>query len=100
MQSQSEAQACALEPTLGSASSLASRRAVRSLAALQPATKENQLVCYVQRDANLRFGENEAPVLCLAAQEGAAPALNAADGRRGRASGRQTRLHCASLGRS
>jgi hypothetical protein len=91
MESLSEAQLRALEPTLDSAALPASRRAVRSLAALQPAIKENQLVCYVQWDlgnlvrcalaagapANTRFGVHHSPVLCYAAQRHAARSLKA-----------------------
>ena len=44
MENQTEAQARALEPTLGSAASPLSRRAVAQLAMLQPALKENRLV--------------------------------------------------------
>ena len=91
MESLSEAQSRALEPTLGIASSPASRRTVRSLAALQPASRDNLLGYYSTWDlghlvrcalaagapANLRFGEHEAPMLCLAAAQGAARALKA-----------------------
>ena len=91
MENLSEAQLRALEPDLGSATSPASRRAVRSLAALQPATRDSRLACYSIWDlghlvrcvlaagapANTRFGEAEAPVLCLAASQGAARSLKA-----------------------
>jgi len=91
MESQTEAQACALEPTLGSAASLASRRAVRSLVALQPASRDNRLACYSQSDlgnlvrcalaagapANTRCGESDSPVLCIAASNSAARSLKA-----------------------
>jgi len=87
----SEAQLRALEPTLGRATSPASHRAVRSLAALQPATRDNQLGYYSQWDlgnlvrcalaagapANTRFGEHDMPVLCHAAAQGAARSLKA-----------------------
>ena len=91
MESLSEAQLRALEPTLGSASSPASRRAVRSLEALQPASSDIHLGCFSQWDlgnlvrcalasgapANLRFGEDDTTVLCLAASQGAARSLKA-----------------------
>ena len=91
MEQQTESQARALEPTLGNAASPASRRAVVQLARLPPALKENRLVCYAQWDlgnlvrcalaagapADARWGEQDAPVLCLAAQEGAARSLKA-----------------------
>jgi len=91
MEQQTEAQSRALEPTLGSAASPASRRAVVQLARLPPALKENRLVCYVLWDlgnlvrcalaagasANARWGENDTPVLCLAANEGSARSLKA-----------------------
>jgi ankyrin repeat protein len=91
MENQSEVQARALEPTLGSATSPASRRTVRSLAALQPASRDNRLMCYSQSDlgnlvrctlasgapANLRFDEDDTRVLCLAASHGAARSLKA-----------------------
>ena len=91
MESLSEAQLRALEPTLDSASSPASRRAVSSLAALQPASRDNRLVCCSQWDlgnlvrcalaagapANTRFGEHDTTVLCLAAFHGASHSLKA-----------------------
>jgi len=91
MESLSEAQFRALESTLGIATSPASRRAVRGLAALPPAVKEDQLGYYSQWDLgnlvrcalaagapeNTRFGEDDATVLCLAASQGAARSLKA-----------------------
>ena len=91
MENFSEAQLRALEPSLGSASSPASRRAVVQLARLPPANKENCLLRYVAWDlgnlvrcalaagasANARWGENDTPVLCIAAQEGSARSLKA-----------------------
>jgi len=92
MEQQTEAQAArALEPTLGNAASPASRRAVVQLARLPPAFKENHLMCYAEWDlgnlvrcalaagasANARFGEDNTPVLCLAAQRGTARSLKA-----------------------
>jgi ankyrin repeat protein len=88
---ESEAQLRALEPTLGSSTSPASRHAVRSLAALQPATRDNRLACGSQWDlgnlvrcalaagapANSRQGEDDMPVLCLAALHGASRSLKA-----------------------
>jgi len=50
MEQQTEAQARALEPTLGNAASPASRRAVVQLASLPPAHKEIRLGCYAQWD--------------------------------------------------
>jgi len=91
MEHQSEAQARAQELLLGSASSPASRRAVVQLARLPPALKESRLECYSAWDlgnlvrcalaagasANARWGENDTPVLCIAAQEGSARSLKA-----------------------
>jgi ankyrin repeat protein len=91
MEQQTEAQARALEPTLGSAASPASRRTVAQLARLQPALKENRLLCYSQWDlgnlvrcalaagapANACLGEQDTPVLCFAASCGAARSLKA-----------------------
>jgi len=91
MEDQTEAQARALEPTLGNAASPASRRAVAQLVRLSPEFKENRLVCYACWDlgnlvrcalaagalANTRWGEQDSPVLCLAAQEGAVRSLKA-----------------------
>jgi len=91
MEQQTEAQARALEPTLGSAASPASRRAVVQLARLQPELKENRLVGFALWDlgnlvrcalaagapANTRWGEQYAPVLCLAAHEGATRSFKA-----------------------
>jgi len=91
MENQTEAQVRALEPTLGSASSPASRRTVLQLARLQPAMKGNRLLCYSQWDlgnlvrcalaagasANARFGEYDTPVLCLTAFHGSARSLKA-----------------------
>jgi len=91
MEQQTEAQARALEPTLGNAASPVSRRAVVLLARLPPEIKENRLACYSQWDlgnlvrcalasgasANSRWGECDAPVLCLAAEEGSARSLKA-----------------------
>jgi len=91
MEQQIEAQAHAQELTLGSASSPASRLAVVQLARRPPALKENRLFCYAQWDlgnlvrcalaagasANARWGDNDTPVLCVAAQEGSARALKA-----------------------
>jgi len=91
MEQQTEAQARALEPTLGNAASPASRRAVVQLARLPPLIKENRLVCYSQWDlgnlvrcalaagasANTSFGEDDTPVLCHTAQEGSARSIKA-----------------------
>jgi len=91
MEQQTEAQARALEPTLGSAFSPASRRAVVQLARLPPVLRENRLLCYADLDlgnlvrcavaagasANAHLGEDDAPVLCLAAQKGSARSLKA-----------------------
>jgi len=91
MENQSEAQARALEPTLGNAASPASRRAVLQLARLPSALKDYRLACYAQWDlgnlvrcvlaagasANKRFGEDDTPMLCFAAQYGTARALKA-----------------------
>jgi len=92
MENQSEAQAArALEPTLGSAASPASRRAVVQFARLPPELKDNRLACFAVWDlgnlvrcalaagasANARNGEEDMPVLCFAAQEGSACALKA-----------------------
>jgi len=91
MENFSEAQLRALEPSLGSASSPASRRAVVQLARLPPANKENCLLRYVAWDlgnlvrcalaagasANGRFGEYDTPVLCVAAQGSSARSLKA-----------------------
>jgi len=80
-----------VEPTLGSASSPASRRAVVHLARLPPEIKENRLACYSLWDlgnlvrcalaagasANARWGEENVPVLCLAAHKGSGRALKA-----------------------
>jgi len=86
-----EAELRALEPTLGSASSPASRRAVVQLARMPPEIKENRLVGFALWDlgnlircalaagasANACCAENDTPVLCLAAQVGSARALTA-----------------------
>ena len=91
MEQQTEAQARALEQTLGNAASPASRRAVVQLARLPPELKKNRLVCYSQWDlgnlvrcalaagvsANTRWGEQDAPVLTIAAECGAARSLKA-----------------------
>jgi len=91
MESLSEAQLRALERTLGSASSPASRRAVRSLEALQPASRDIHLSCFSQWDlgnlvrcalaagapANSRRGDDNTPVLCLAASHGSFRSLKA-----------------------
>jgi len=91
MEDQTEAQARALEPTLGNAASPASRRAVAQLARLQPARKEHRLVGFALWDlgnlvrcalaagapADARWGEDDTPVLGLAAQAGAARSLEA-----------------------
>ena len=91
MENQTDAQARALEPTLDSPASPASRRAVVQLARLPPALKEIRLMCYAQWDlgnlvrcalaaaasANARLGEDDLPVLCFAAQYGTARALKA-----------------------
>ena len=92
MEQQTEAQARALEPMLDrSASSPASRRAVVQLARLSPALKLVRLVGYAGWDlgnlvrcalaagasANTSFGEDDTPVLCLAAQYGSARSLKA-----------------------
>jgi ankyrin repeat protein len=91
MEHQTEAQARALEATLGNAASPASRRAVVQLARLPPALKDNRLVGFAVWDlgnlvrcalaagasANARWGENDTPVLCLAAQYGSARSLKA-----------------------
>ena len=113
MENQTEAQVRALEPTLGSASSPASRRTVLQLARLQPAMKGNRLLCYSQWDlgnlvrcalaagasANTSFGEDDTPVLCHTAQEGSARSIQAlltggADVRLA-GKGGDTALHCA-----
>ena len=91
MEQQTEAQARALEPTLGNAASPASRRAVLQLARLPSALKDYRLACYAQWDlgnlvrcalaagasANARWGEYDAPVLCVAALKGSARSLKA-----------------------
>jgi len=91
MEHQSEAQARALEQTLGNAASPASRRAVVQLARLSPALKEVRLVCYAGWDlgnlvrctlaagasANARLGEHDTPVLFLAAHKGSSRSLKA-----------------------
>jgi len=91
METLNEAQLRALEPTLGSASSPASRRAVGQLARLPPEIKNNSLVCYSQWDlgnlvrcalaagtsANARCGESKTPVLCIAGLKGSGRALKA-----------------------
>jgi len=91
MEQQTDAQARALEPTLGNAASPASRRAVAQLARLPPSVKELRLACYLKWDlgnlvrcaltagvsANTCWGEQDSPALCLAAQEGAARSLKA-----------------------
>ena len=91
MEDLTEAQARALEPTLGSAASPPSRRAVAQLARLQPALKEHRLVCYSKWDlgnlvccalaagalADARWGDQDTPVLCLSAECGAARSLKA-----------------------
>jgi len=89
MENQTEAQARALEPTLGSAP--ASRRAVVQIARLPPALKEVRLISYAEWDlgnlvrcalaagvsSNMRFGENDTPVLSYAAERGSARSLKA-----------------------
>jgi len=91
MENQTEAQARALEPTLGSASSPPSRRAVVQFARLPPALKEHRLAGYAKCDlgnlvrcalaagapADTCFGENDTPVLCFAAECGSARSLKA-----------------------
>ena len=86
-----EAELRALEPTLGSASSPASRRAVVQLARMPPEIKENRLVGFALWDlgnlvrcalaagtpADARWGEHDMPVLCIAAHEGDARSLKA-----------------------
>jgi len=89
MEQQTEAQARALEPTLGNAASPASRRAVVQLARLPAELKGFRLACFAEWDlgnlvrcaltagasANTRWGENDTPVLCYAAQVGSARSL-------------------------
>jgi len=90
-ESLSEAQLRALEPTLGSATSPASRRTVRSLAVLPPEIKEHRLAHFTSWDLgnlvrcalaagaplNFRFRVDAMPLICFAVIEGAARSLKA-----------------------